>query len=44
MSAPNIFDRREIKAWPALWYSAFSGGIDGALVDFGRDEVTIIDA
>lgn len=42
--APITFGRREIKAWPALWYSAFSGGVDGALVDFGREEVTIVDA
>ena len=39
--APVTFDRREIKAWPAVWYSAFSGGIVGQFVEFGRDEATL---
>jgi hypothetical protein len=42
--APLIFDRREIKAWPAVWYSAFSGGIDGQFIDFGRDGATLADS
>ena len=40
---PITFSRREIGAGPAVWYSAFSGGIDGRLVDFGREEVTLVD-
>ena len=42
-SAPITFVRREIGAGPAVWYSAFSGGLDGRLVDFGREEVTLVD-
>lgn len=40
---PITFVRREIGAGPAIWYSAFSGGIEGRLVDFGRDQVTLVD-
>ena len=42
--APITFRRREIGVGPAVWYGAFTGGIEGRLVDFGRDEVTLVDA
>ncbi len=43
-AAPLKFSRREIGVRPAIWYSLFSGGVDGRIVDFGWDEVTILDA
>ncbi len=42
--APLRFSRREVGVRPAIWYSMFSGGLDGRLVDFGWNEVTILDA
>ncbi len=42
-AGPITFARREIGAGPAVWYSAFSGGFEGRLVDFGREEVTLVD-
>lgn len=42
--APLRFSRRDIGVRPAIWYSLFSGGLDGRLVDFGWNEVTIVDA
>ena len=41
---PIKFVRKEVGVGPAVWYGAFTGGIDGRLVDFGREEVTLIDA
>jgi hypothetical protein len=41
---PIKFVRREVGVGPAVWYGAFTGGIDGRLVDFGREEVTLVDA
>ena len=26
---------------PAVWYGIFTGGLDGEIVDFGRDEVRV---
>ena len=40
---PIKFVRRELGVGPAVWYGAFTGGIDGRLVDFGREEVTLVD-
>jgi hypothetical protein len=41
---PIKFLRREMGIGPAVWYGAFTGGIEGRLVDFGREEVTLVDA
>jgi hypothetical protein len=41
---PITFLRREAGVGVAVWYGAFTGGIQGRLVDFGRDEVTLVDA
>ena len=41
---PIKFLRREMGTGPAVWYGAFTGGIEGRLVDFGREEVTLVDA
>lgn len=35
------FDRRRAGFKPAVWYGAFTGGIDGEIVEFGRDTVRI---
>jgi hypothetical protein len=40
---PIKFLRREAGVGPAVWYGAFTGGIEGRLVDFGREEVTLVD-
>ncbi len=42
--APLRFSRRAVGVRPAIWYSMFSGGLDGRLVDFGWNDVTILDA
>ncbi len=38
-----VFGRKELGFKPALWYSAFTGGLDGRIVEFGRDTVRIVD-
>jgi len=37
-----IFDRSATGFKPAVWYGAFTGGIDGIITEFGRDTVRII--
>lgn len=37
------FDRTECGFKPALWYSCLSGGIDGEIVEYGRDILRIVD-
>jgi len=39
-----VFRRRELGFKPALWYSCFSGGIEGRIAEYGRDEVRITSA
>jgi hypothetical protein len=36
-----VFDRKELGFKPAIWYGAFTGGIDGKIAEFGRDTVRI---
>ena len=38
---PMTFKRRELGFGPAVWYGAFTGGLDGKILDFGRDEVVL---
>ena len=38
---PMTFNRRELGFNPAIWYGAFTGGLDGRIVSFGRDEVVL---
>ncbi len=38
------FDRRQAGFKPAIWYGAFTGGIDGKIVQFDRDTVRIVNA
>lgn len=35
------FNRKELGLKPALWYGMFTGGIDGQIVHFDRDTVTL---
>ncbi len=37
-----IFDRKEMKMKPAVWYGIFTGGLEGEIADFGRDQVRVI--
>ncbi|WP_197277195.1 hypothetical protein [Sphingomonas profundi] len=37
-----VFDRRELGFKPAIWYGAFTGGIEGRIAEFGRDTVRIV--
>lgn len=36
------FNRKELKLKPALWYGMFTAGMNGEIVEFGRDEVRLI--
>ncbi len=35
------FSRKELDLRPAVWYGAFTGGIEGRIAEFGRDVVRI---
>jgi hypothetical protein len=35
------FNRRECGFKPAIWYSCLSGGLDGRIVEFGRETLRI---
>lgn len=37
-----ILNRREMKMKPAVWYGLFTGGLNGEIAEFGRDEVRVI--
>ena len=37
-----IFNRKAMKMKPAVWYGIFTGGLEGEIADFGRDEVRVI--
>jgi len=37
-----VFDRRELGFTPAVWYGAFTGGVEGRIAEFGRDTVRIV--
>lgn len=39
-----VFNRRECGFKPAIWYSCLSGGLDGRIVEFGRDTMRISEA
>ena len=36
------FNRKEMKLKPALWYGMFTGGLDGEIKSFGREDVVVI--
>ncbi len=37
-----VFNRREMKMKPALWFGMFTGGLDGEIKSFNIDEVVVI--
>jgi len=37
-----VFNRKEMKLKPAVWYGIFTGGLDGEIAEFGRDTVRVI--
>lgn len=36
------FNRKAMKMKPAVWYGIFTGGLNGEIADWGRDEVRVI--
>jgi hypothetical protein len=44
IESPNeiVLNRREMKMKPAVWYGLFTGGLNGEIAEFGRDEVRVI--
>lgn len=45
ISAPDelIFDRKAMQMKPAVWYGIFTGGLNGEIAHWGRDEVRIVE-
>jgi hypothetical protein len=41
-SGEMTFNRKEMKLPPAIWYGIFTGGLDGEITSFGREEVIVI--
>ena len=41
---PNeiVLSRKEMKLKPAVWYGIFTGGLNGEIAEFGREEVRVI--
>lgn len=37
-----VFNRKDMQMKPAIWYGIFTGGLDGEIKSFGRDEVVVI--
>jgi hypothetical protein len=37
-----VFNRKEMKMKPAVWYGLFTGGLNGEIAEFGREEVRVI--
>jgi hypothetical protein len=37
-----VFDRKALGFKPAVWYGAFTGGLEGRIAEFGRDIVRIV--
>lgn len=40
-NGPMAFNRKDMRLKPALWYGMFTGGLDGEIAEFGRDDVVI---
>ena len=39
-----VFHRRDLDFRPAIWYGAFTAGLDGQIAEFGRETVRIVAA
>jgi hypothetical protein len=37
-----VLNRREMGLKPAVWYGIFTGGLNGEIAAFGRDEVRVV--
>ena len=37
-----VLNRKEMRMKPALWYGLFTGGLNGEIAEFGREEVRVI--
>lgn len=37
-----VLNRRAMQMKPALWYGLFTGGLNGEIAEFGREEVRLI--
>ena len=44
ISAPTelTFNRKAMKMKPAVWYGIFTGGLNGEIAEWGREEVRVI--
>ena len=36
-----VFKRKDLRMKPAVWYGCFTGGLEGNIAEFGRDEVRV---
>ncbi len=37
-----VLNRKAMKMKPAVWYGLFTGGMNGEIVEFGREEVRVV--
>ena len=37
-----VLNRRQMQMKPAVWYGLFTGGLNGEIAEFGREEVRVI--
>ena len=37
-----VLNRKAMQMKPAVWYGLFTGGMNGEIAEFGRDEVRVI--
>jgi hypothetical protein len=44
VTSPNeiVFNRKAMNMKPAVWYGLFTGGMNGEIAEFGREEVRVI--
>lgn len=44
IEAPSeiVLNRKEMQMKPAVWYGLFTGGMNGEIAEFGREEVRVI--
>jgi hypothetical protein len=40
--AEIVLNRKAMQMKPAVWYGLFTGGMNGEIAEFGRDEVRVI--
>jgi len=44
IEAPSqiVLNRKAMNMKPAVWYGLFTGGLNGEIVEFGREEVRVV--